>query len=126
MPTNQLTQVHFLAGSQGHENVAASDDNSGTYAQDEADYHSALLKLCPENLWHQGSYASGCPRPILVGQHHQEQMEHLHEALALAIADIVQRWWTDPDARFPERMPLEKEEEELLKVGHDAVKLPLN
>ncbi|KZL80922.1 hypothetical protein CI238_06647 [Colletotrichum incanum] len=42
-------------------------------------------------------------------------MQDLHNALTIAVIDIVQRWWTDEDARFPERMPLEPKEEELLK-----------
>jgi hypothetical protein len=41
----------------------------------------------------------------------------LHEALTAGITDIVERWWTDPEARFPERMPLEKQEKDLLKVS---------
>lgn len=40
----------------------------------------------------------------------------LHEALVTAITDIVRRWWSDVDRRFPQRMPLKAEEEELLKV----------
>lgn len=33
-----------------------------------------------------------------------------------AINDIVPRWWRDKEAKFSERMPLEKDEEELLQV----------
>jgi hypothetical protein len=90
------------------------------FAREEAQLQESVLKLCPANLWHNGSYASGCPRPVLVGEHHQQQMQDLHEALTAAITDIVQRWWSDTEARFPERMPLEAREEELLRVSTTA------
>lgn len=48
---------------------------------------------------------------------HQEQGRKLHEALGLAIEDIIERWWTDEEARFPQRMPLEPQEEDLLRVS---------
>ncbi|KAK6224466.1 hypothetical protein QIS74_02793 [Colletotrichum tabaci] len=112
--STQLTQISF--GAQPRDYAPAGQRfNPGDYHQQEADLREALLRLCPENLWHDGSYSAGCPRPILVGEYHQRQMEDLHEALTTAIIDIVQRWWTDDDARFWERMPLEAEEEDLLK-----------
>lgn len=76
-----------------------------------------MLEACAAHLWHKGSYSAVCPRPILIEEHHQEQLEDLHLALTTAIADIVQRWWTDEEARLPERMPLEPEEEEHLRVS---------
>lgn len=117
MHTQQLTQIHLGPKPQEYEPVAQSKVETSAYALEEAKLQDTLLKLCPANLWHNGSYSSGCPRPILVGNHHQQQMQDLHEALTIAITDIVQRWWTDRDARFPERMPLEKEEEEILRVS---------
>ena len=56
---------------------------------------------------------SGCTDRVGLAE---QQMQDIHEALTIAIVDIVQRWWTDTDARFPERMPLEKKEEDILKV----------
>lgn len=117
MHTQQLTQIHFGPKPQDYEPVAQNKAETSDYALEETKLQDTLLKLCPANLWHNGSYSSGCPRPILVGKHHQQQMQDLHEALTTAITDIVQRWWTDRDARFPERMPLEKEEEDVLRVS---------
>jgi len=77
----------------------------------------ALLNKCPAHLWPKDSYKAACPMPILISKNHQQQLKTLQEALTIAIVDIVDRWWTDRDARFPERMPLEKQEEELLKVN---------
>jgi hypothetical protein len=51
-------------------------------------------------------------------------MELLHEALVEALKNIVPRWFSDVEARFPERMPLEKDEEELLKVCHSTHSWP--
>ncbi|CEL00913.1 hypothetical protein ASPCAL00505 [Aspergillus calidoustus] len=42
-------------------------------------------------------------------------MKELHNALVIAVTDIVERWWTDKEAQFPQRMRLEAEEEELLR-----------
>lgn len=117
MYTDQLLQITFGSRPGDYTPGAAYSIDKAVYQQAEDDQQKALLKLCPEGLWHNGSYAAGCPRPILIGKHHQQQMHDLHEALTIAIIDIVQRWWRDVDALFPERMPLEPEEEELLKVS---------
>ncbi|KAM5343713.1 hypothetical protein ACJ41O_012250 [Fusarium nematophilum] len=122
MHTHQLAQIHLGAQPpHDYEPVPRHNIDTSTYAREEAKLQDTLLSLCPANLWHNGSYSAGCPRPILVGKHHQEQMQQLHEALVIAITDIVQRWWTDPKARFPERMPLEREEEKILKWVDDQV-----
>ena len=78
--------------------------------------HSALISKCPGNLWPNDSYRAACAIPILINKAHKSQLQNLHEALTIALNDIVCRWWSDRDARFPDRMPLEKEEEDLLKV----------
>ncbi|KMU86017.1 hypothetical protein CIHG_03548 [Coccidioides immitis H538.4] len=52
---------------------------------------------------------------------HYQNIQALHEALVLAITNIVERWWTDSVAKFPERMPLEPQEEDLLRwMAHEA------
>lgn len=115
MHTNQLTQIQ-LRGARDFEPVTRYSIDATTYARDEAMQQDTVLGLCAANIWPKGSYAAGCPRPILVAEHHQQQMQGIHEALTIAIIDVVQRWWADADARFPERMPLEKEEEDILQV----------
>ncbi|KAJ4257492.1 hypothetical protein NW762_008616 [Fusarium torreyae] len=115
MHTHQLTQIRIGADSNEFAPVTRDIINTDAFAREEAHLQETVLKLCPADLWHHGSYASGCPRPVLVERHHQVQMRNLHEALTAAITDIVQRWWSDTEARFPERMPLEAEEEELLQ-----------
>ncbi|RBR24245.1 uncharacterized protein FIESC28_02978 [Fusarium coffeatum] len=117
MHTQQLTHIFVGPGADDVAPVSSHnmDMDVAAFARDEAQLQESVLKLCPANLWHNGSYASGCPRPVLVGGHHQQQMQDLHEALTAAIMDIVQRWWSDTEARFPERMPLEAREETLLQ-----------
>lgn len=96
-----------------------------TYEELEADiqnnnrgqYISKLRSL--NSSWPEGAVNMASPHPVLVTKQHQEQVEQLHRALVLAIEDIIGRWWSDKDARFPERMPLEWEEEELLQVTLD-------
>ncbi|KAL6915680.1 hypothetical protein ACHAPO_008107 [Fusarium lateritium] len=115
MHTQQLTHIVVGPGPDDVAPITSHNIDTASFAREEAYLQESVLKLCPANLWHNGSYASGCPRPVLVGEHHQQQMKDLHEALTAAITDIVQRWWSDTDARFPERMPLEPREEELLQ-----------
>lgn len=86
------------------------------YAQEHERSEATLLGMCPAHLWYNDSYTAVCPRPILIEDHHQKQMEVLHKSLTAALVDIAQRWFSDEEARLPERMPLEPEEEELLRV----------
>jgi hypothetical protein len=113
--TQPLQQIHAVLDSAEH--ALTESTEAATYRQEQDIHESCLLKLCPAETWHKDSYRNGCARPILITQHHQQQLEELHEALTLAITDVVQRWWTDDAAQLPQRMPLPKEEEELLQVS---------
>lgn len=52
-------------------------------------------------------------------------LERFHEALILALDNIVERWWKDKEAGFPVRMPLASEAEELLRVSSPYINLPI-
>ncbi|KAI1264609.1 hypothetical protein F5Y18DRAFT_436520 [Xylariaceae sp. FL1019] len=82
---------------------------------------TSLLHSCPAHKWFHELYNKSCPRPILLGKHHNDQLRKLQEALAVAIADIVPRWFSDEDACFPKRMPLSPEEEHHLRWLDDQV-----
>ncbi len=113
--TQPLEQIHAVLGPVAH---ALLDPASPAICRQEQDaYQRVLLELCPAETWHKGSFANGSARPILMARHHQKQLEELHQALTLAITDVVERWWTDEAARLPEKMPLLKEEEELLQAS---------
>ncbi|KAJ9301140.1 hypothetical protein DTO271G3_1275 [Paecilomyces variotii] len=81
-------------------------------------YHSELLKISPRETWSGDAHLKSVPYPILGTEIHQQQLSTLSDALVLAITDIVERWWTDSAACFPERMPIEPVEEELLRWMH--------
>lgn len=111
-----LQQVHIGLGPNGYEPVTSAVVPDGTtYAKEYEQTIESLLRRCPEHVWPKDSYKTNCPRPILINRHHKRHLEDLHEALTTAITDIVQRWWSDKEAKFPSRMPLAKEEEDLLQ-----------
>ncbi|KAF7557975.1 hypothetical protein G7Z17_g267 [Cylindrodendrum hubeiense] len=113
--TSHLQQIHIGLNHPSYEPVAHYETKNTTYALEHDKLEASLLGRCPAHLWPHDSYNTACPRPILINKHHQQQLDELQEALNAAIVDIVQRWWSDRYARFPERMPLEKREEELLQ-----------
>lgn len=113
--TALLQQIHIGLSPHGYEPVAQYETQNTTYAEEHDKLEASLLDRCPAHLWPHDSYTTACPRPILISKHHQQQLQDLQEALTSAITDIVQRWWTDRDARFPARLPLEEREEELLQ-----------
>lgn len=82
---------------------------------DRQKYIASLNK--ESSFWPAGCVEASCPHPLLITDNHQETFEKLVEALDLAIQDIVERWWTDEEAGFPLRMPLEPREESLLRVS---------
>lgn len=57
-----------------------------------------------------------CPHPIILPQDMLLELERFHSILATVVTDIVERWWKDEKAALHLRMPLEKQEGELLKV----------
>ncbi|KAK9792899.1 putative TauD/TfdA-like domain-containing protein [Seiridium cardinale] len=99
MSARKLTQIHLTADVHGYRLVTGSDKTS-VCALEEAEPQNILLQSCPPGIWPQDSYAAGCPRPVLVSKHHQQQLQDLYGPLTIAITDIVQRWWTDHDASY--------------------------
>ncbi|KAM5443991.1 hypothetical protein MferCBS31731_000508 [Microsporum ferrugineum] len=84
-------------------------------------YRRALDQRCPRESWVHDCYLAASPYPIFMNEAHNTQLEKLHAALVLAITNILERWWTDSAANFPARMPLEPQEEDLLRwIENDA------
>ncbi|EED14627.1 hypothetical protein TSTA_041060 [Talaromyces stipitatus ATCC 10500] len=54
------------------------------------------------------------PFNICITQEFAQKLEVIHRLLDRALVDIVERWFTDKQADFPSRMPLEPHEEEVL------------
>ncbi|KAM0670347.1 hypothetical protein ACQRIU_000742 [Beauveria bassiana] len=119
---DRMRQIHLGLGSAGYAVVSRDraeqqqqQQQLAIFAQEHEAHEEILLAQCPQTVWPQGSYRASCPRPILVTKQHCDQLLQLHGALTAAINDIVPRWWRDTEARFPQRMPLAAEEEDLLK-----------
>lgn len=114
--SQRLQQVYAPRNGKTYESIASFDVGGAIFTRDQELAGSSLLCQCIAEKWGKNSHTTFCPLPILVTRRHQQHISDLHEALTLAIADIVQRWWQDPIARFSERMPLEPKEEDLLRV----------
>lgn len=99
--------------------LLSADTDTSTHEENRQRYVSTLKSW--SSSWPNGSLDSASPHPVLVMKQHLDQLSQLHEALSLAIEDIIERWWTDDGARFPERMPLEAEEEDLLRVSASLI-----
>lgn len=122
--SERMRQIHIGLGPEGYLPVGDKTADSEVFSQEQAAQEAFLLANCPPGIWPHGSYQAGCPRPILISKGHNEQLTFFHCALMAAINDIVPRWWKDKDAKFPERMPLEEKEEELLQVSPASTDLP--
>ena len=55
------------------------------------------------------------PHPALLPWQFVKDLETFNEAFAIALNNIIERWWTDKEADLPSRMPLEPHVEELLQ-----------
>jgi hypothetical protein len=60
------------------------------------------------------------PHPALLPEQFLEDIQAFHKALAIALNNIVERWWTDTEADFPSRMPLEPQVTDLLQVVNQS------
>lgn len=115
--TSRMQQIHLGLGLSDYLLTERTATTKSTLCKlEHTAYEAILLEQCPASVWPGHSYTHGCPRPMLIDQEHDKQLVEFHEALVIAIADIVRRWLSDEDANFPGRMPLEPDEEQLLQV----------
>ena len=112
---DRLQQVYFPDGG-GFSFVSSEEPDADIVAKVRGTYISRL-KGCSSS-WPAGSLGASCPHPVLITARHHEELSELHRALNSAIEDIIERWWSDEQAQFPQRMPLEPGEEDLLRVSH--------
>jgi hypothetical protein len=71
------------------------------YADAEGVFFGIMTRISP--------FVIVVPHPLF------SKLEQLHILLGRVFIDIVDRWFTDENARFPERMPLDPSEEALLR-----------
>lgn len=112
----QPVQVCLSATKQQGTLVSAADASPEDRKRADEAYCSVIYEYTngPENLLYDPRYMT--PHPILISRRFLEELTQFHEALAPALNNIVQRWFTDKEAAFPTRMPLAQHEEELLEV----------
>ena len=113
-PTQGIWQISLGQSRQAGELVAAAEANEDTREADLNAMRKCLLSICP--VWPHDDHQRACPYPMVVPQSQLFEIEEIHRLLSSAITNIVERWWTDEEAHFPQRMPLEKHEEEVLMV----------
>lgn len=65
--------------------------------------------------WPPGLVEATQPIPIFLPRYRMNELKNLTESLHAAVCDIVERWWTDLDARFWERMPIDPKAEAVLR-----------
>ncbi|KAJ5773681.1 hypothetical protein N7457_008577 [Penicillium paradoxum] len=112
-PVNQFSSICFPQS--GEKFSSPADICPETRSALLEKYHAELEKCSPRETWAGDAHQKSVPYPVLGNEAHQRQLAELSEALVLAITDIVERWWSDEKACFPERMPLEPVEERLLQ-----------
>ncbi|OJJ32900.1 hypothetical protein ASPWEDRAFT_174330 [Aspergillus wentii DTO 134E9] len=113
-PSSNLHTI-ILPSKQGEQYVHPTDSDPTTRQSLIETLHANMLNCSPPHTWTGDIYQTCSPHPVLVTPRHKQQVEVLSEALSAAIIDIVNRWWKDTEARFPERMPIEPFEEDLLR-----------
>lgn len=111
---NRIRQISLSLTNEAEDAVTPTSTDMRARSLELDTMRQSLLASCP--VWPYDLYRRACPYPVLVPHPRLCELRDLHTALSAAITSIVERWWTDKDARFPDRMPLEKQEEEILQV----------
>ena len=113
----RIQQISLGLSVQSGKLISAEKACKERQAADLAGLRASLLTSTPQ--WPYSFHLQACPFPMVVPQKQLNDLKMLHELLSSAITNIVERWWTDEEARFPERMPLESLEEDVLRVSRD-------
>ncbi|KAI2732198.1 hypothetical protein CBS147332_1337 [Penicillium roqueforti] len=112
-PVNHFSSICFPQSGENFFHPADIDPETRSALLEK--YHLELEKCSRRETWAGDAHHKSVPYPVLGNEAHQRQLSELSEALVLAITDIVERWWSDVEARFPKRMPVEPVEENLLQ-----------
>lgn len=115
VPSRPL-QVCLSASQKKGMPVSALDASYEDRKRAEEAYYPVIFQYTggPAHLPYELRYMT--PHPLLISDRFLADLRLFHEALAIALTNIVQRWFTDKEAAFPTRMPLEPHEEDLLLV----------
>lgn len=76
----------------------------------------ATLTRHEQSVWEE----KVCPHPVLVPKNLTKELEQFHQALALAITSIMERWGglSDGSKSLAALMPLHPQEKDLIHVGY--------
>jgi hypothetical protein len=116
-PAQRLQQIILSQSSSAGRLTHPSEANISLRRKEKIRLEASLEASCRRSTWPKDSHLACSPHPILIDPQHDAAVRAIHEALVLAITSIVERWWTDSKANFPQRMPLEPQEEALLQVS---------
>ncbi len=118
-PDEEIRQISLSGPLLCYAHVGSVQD----YSKQLQKFREDLLEFSPH--WPNNFDLIGSPYPLLVPESLVEHFERLGEILDRAVTNIVERWWIDQKANFPERMPLLPHQEELLQVGDNQFFVPL-
>lgn len=109
-------QICLSASKKSGNLVSAANSSYEDRKYAEEIYHSIVFQYTSglAHLPYKLRYMS--PHPIMVSDHFVGDLKKFHHALVLALNHIVQHWFSDNEAAFSTRMPLELHEEQLLQV----------
>jgi len=85
------------------------------YEEEVEIFRQSLRRSC--KLWPHGFDIAANPYPIVIPESLTDHLARLGDILCRATTNIVERWWKDPLANFPERMPLSPQQERILRVS---------
>jgi hypothetical protein len=95
-------------------NTCQNFHSKEAYSKELQHFRESLLKSCSQ--WPPEYNTSASPYPLLIPESHIKHIERLGNALCRSVTSIVERWWTDPIAGFPQRMPVLPHQETILRV----------
>jgi len=84
------------------------------YEEEVKAFRQKLRQSCRQ--WPHGFDIAANPYPIIIPESLTDHLDRLGDILCRATTNIVERWWKDPSANFPERMPLSPQQERILRV----------
>ncbi|THV54928.1 hypothetical protein BGAL_0017g00220 [Botrytis galanthina] len=87
------------------------------YSRELQRFRESLLESCSQ--WPPEYNTSASPCPLLIPESHVKHIERLGNALCRSVTSIVERWWSDPIAGFPHRIPVLPHQETILRWIED-------
>ncbi|KAH7182252.1 IucC family-domain-containing protein [Fusarium flagelliforme] len=110
-----LRQISLAATKSANALVQPEKSSSQTRCMEAEAMSQALLQNTQQHGRLPGLTKRLNPHPFLLPADFISELKAFHEALALSLDNIIERWWKDEEADFPNRMPFEPHVESLLR-----------